>query len=382
MSSKKRRVCFSLDSRATYGYAKNVLKVLSQFDKLEYRTIVLGGHLSKKHGYSIKEIIKDNIRVDEKVKFDVPNKSFGWSFTMGKAISKISMSLEKIKPDIVLIFGDRIETLSVCLASVYMNIPVAHIQAGDKSGHIDDSARYAIAKLSHLHFASCLDSKNRLLKLGEQRFRIFNTGAPQLDNIREDARNSSVTNIKLKKFIEKKFILVLFHPVLNEKEQAGEYMKNILKSCLSLDMNVLCIFPNTDSGSELILSSIKKFTDSKLLVYSNIKRELFLHVLNKCFLLIGNSSAGILEAPSFKKPVINIGIRQRGRPQSYNIINCDYDVKSIMNALMYVKNNKKFHQKCKTVKNLYGDGKSGYRICDILNKIEINKKLLDKQIIY
>ena len=116
MSSKKRTICFSLDSRATYGYAKNVLKELSQFDRLEYRTIVLGGHLSKKHGYSIREIIKDNIRVDEKVKFDVPNKNFGWSFTMGKAISKISMSLEKIKPDIVLIFGDRIETLSVCLA--------------------------------------------------------------------------------------------------------------------------------------------------------------------------------------------------------------------------------------------------------------------------
>ena len=130
------------------------------------------------------------------------------------------------------------------------------------------------------------------------------------------------------------------------------------------------------------MDSIKNFTNTKLLVYSNIKRELFLHLLNKCFLLIGNSSSGILEAPSFKKPVINIGIRQRGRPQSYNIINCDYDVKSIMNALMYVKNNKKFHQKCKTVKNLYGDGKSGYRICDILNKIEINKKLLDKQIIY
>lgn len=382
MSSKKKTICFSLESRATYGYAKNVLKVFNKFNKLQYKTIVLGGHLSKKHGYSIKEIIKDNIRVDAKVRFDVPKKNFGWSFAMGKAISKISMSLEKIKPDIVLIFGDRVETLSVCLASVYMNIPVAHVQAGDKSGHIDDSARYAIAKLSHLHFASCLDSKNRLIKLGEQKFRIFNTGAPQLDNIKKDAENSCITNIKLKKFIEKEYILVLFHPVLNEKDKAGKYMKNILKSCLSLDMNVLCIFPNTDSGSDLILDSIKSVRDSKLLVYSNIKRELFLHLLKKCYLLVGNSSSGILEAPSFKKPVINIGIRQRGRPQSENIINCNYDEESIMKALLYVKTNKKFRQKCKTVKNLYGDGKSGLRICNILNKLEINNKLLDKQIVY
>ncbi len=372
MLNKKRTICFSLESRATYGYAKNVLRAFKNFDKLCYRTIVTGGHLSKKYGYSITEIMNDNIRVDEKISFNAPKRRGGWSYAMGKAISKISISLEKINPDIVLIFGDRIETLSVCLAAVYMNIPIAHVQAGDKSGHIDDSARYAIAKLSHIHFASCDDSKKRLIRLGEEKFRIFNTGAPQLDNIMNDAKNNQLIDKKLKEFISTKFILVLFHPVLNEKNKAGEYMKNILESCLSLNKNIICIFPNTDVGSELILESIEKIKSPMLRIFSNVKRELFLFLLKKCFLLIGNSSAGILEAPSFKKPVINIGIRQRGRPQADNIINSDYKKDEIKKALNYVCNNKIFAKKCKTVKNLYGDGKSAQRICNILNKISID----------
>lgn len=378
---KKREILFTLESRATYGYSKNVIKAMKDFPNLSFKTLLTGSHLSSKFGSSINEIKNDKISIDEKVKFEITKKNPLWSYNMGIAISKFSKIIHKIKPDIVLIFGDRIESLSVCISAVYMNFPVAHVQAGDKSGHIDDAARYAIAKLSHIHFASCEDSKKRLENLGEQRFRIFDTGAPQLDNINEDSEKCKFESLSIKKIVSKDFILVIFHPIMTEIDLVGEYMNNILKNCFALDLNVICIFPNTDLGSDEILNVINSFKLKKLKVIRNIRRELFLNLLKNCKFLIGNSSAGILEAPSFKKPVINVGIRQRGRPQSKNIINCGYSYNSIKQAIKKVLN-QKFRDSCLNVVNLYGDGKSGKRICRILEKIPLDKKLLDKKTVY
>ena len=378
---KKRKILFTLESRATYGYSKNVIKAMKDFPNLSFKTLLTGSHLSSKFGSSINEIKNDKISIDEKVKFEITKKNPLWSYNMGIAISKFSKIIHKIKPDIVLIFGDRIESLSVCISAVYMNFPVAHVQAGDKSGHIDDAARYAIAKLSHIHFASCEDSKKRSENLGEQRFRIFDTGAPQLDNINEDSEKCKFESLSIKKIVSKDFILVIFHPIMTEIDLVGEYMNNILKNCFALDLNVICIFPNTDLGSDEILNVINSYKLKKLKVIRNIRRELFLNLLKNCKFLIGNSSAGILEAPSFKKPVINVGIRQRGRPQSKNIVNCGYSYNSIKQAIKKVLN-QKFRDSCLNVVNLYGDGKSGKRICRILEKISLDKKLLDKKTVY
>ncbi len=377
----KRKILFSLESRATYGYSKNVIKAIKNFPNLSFQTLLTGSHLSKKYGSSINEIKKDKIRIDEKVKFELSKKQPLWSYNMGIAISKFAKAIDKLKPDIVLIFGDRIETLSICISAVYMNYPVAHVQAGDKSGHIDDASRYAIAKLAHIHFASCDDSKKRIERLGEQKFRIYNTGAPQLDNIYEDSVKECFTEKPLNKFLSKRFILLIFHPIMNEIDSISNYMHNILKNCISLSINTVCIFPNNDLGSENILQVINSFDNKKLKVFKNIRRELFLNLMKNCEFLLGNSSAGILEAPSFKKPVINIGTRQRGRPQSKNIINCGYDFNSIRKAIKLALS-EEFKRKCSRVKNIYGDGKSGKRICEILEKISLDKKLLDKETVY
>ena len=326
----------------------------------------------------MKYIRKDNIKIDEKIKFEILNKKFSWSFYIGKAISKFSLALEKIKPDIALIFGDRVETLSFCITCAYMNIPIAHVQAGDKSGHIDDSARYAIAKLAHIHFASCEDSAQRLLKLGEQKFRIFNTGAPQLDNIMRDSKINNKENLNF--FKKQKFILFIFHPIMAELKNLELYVDNIFQACLTTKLNIVAIFPNTDLGSEKIIKVINKFKKS-IKIYKNLEREKFLYLLKNCEFLIGNSSAGILEAPSFKKPTINVGNRQRGRPQSENIINSGYAKYSIINAIKVLKS-RKFQSSLAKVKNIYGDGRSGVRICKILDKIDINKKWTDKETTY
>lgn len=378
MKFTKKKILFLLESRATYGYAKNVIEVINNFKNLNYATLVTGGHLSKTNDTSLKYIRKDNIKIDEKIKFEILNKKFSWSFYIGKAISKFSLALEKIKPDIALIFGDRVETLSFCITCAYMNIPIAHVQAGDKSGHIDDSARYAIAKLAHIHFASCEDSAQRLLKLGEQKFRIFNTGAPQLDNIMRDSKINNKENLNF--FKKQKFILFIFHPIMAELKNLELYVDNIFQACLTTKLNIVAIFPNTDLGSEKIIKVINKFKKS-IKIYKNLEREKFLYLLKNCEFLIGNSSAGILEAPSFKKPTINVGNRQRGRPQSENIINSGYAKYSIINAIKVLKS-RKFQSSLAKVKNIYGDGRSGVRICKILDKIDINKKWTDKETTY
>lgn len=378
MKFTKKKILFLLESRATYGYAKNVIEVINDFKNLNYATLVTGGHLSKTNDTSLKYIHKDNIKIDEKIKFEILNKKFSWSFYIGKAISKFSLALEKIKPDIALIFGDRVETLSFCITCAYMNIPIAHVQAGDKSGHIDDSARYAIAKLAHIHFASCEDSVQRLLKLGEQKFRIFNTGAPQLDNIMRDSKINNKEDLNF--FKKQKFILFIFHPIMAELKNLELYVDNIFQACLTTKLNIVAIFPNTDLGSEKIIKVINKFKKS-IKIYKNLEREKFLYLLKNCEFLIGNSSAGILEAPSFKKPTINVGNRQRGRPQSENIINSGYSKYSIINAIKVLKS-RKFQSSLAKVKNIYGDGRSGVRICKILDKIDINKKWTDKETTY
>ena len=378
MKFTKKKNLFLIETRDTYGYAKNVIEVINNFKNLNYATLVTGGHLSKTNDTSLKYIRKDNIKIDEKIKFEILNKKFSWSFYIGKAISKFSLALEKIKPDIALIFGDRVETLSFCITCAYMNIPIAHVQAGDKSGHIDDSARYAIAKLAHIHFASCEDSAQRLLKLGEQKFRIFNTGAPQLDNIMRDSKINNKENLNF--FKKQKFILFIFHPIMAELKNLELYVDNIFQACLTTKLNIVAIFPNTDLGSEKIIKVINKFKKS-IKIYKNLEREKFLYLLKNCEFLIGNSSAGILEAPSFKKPTINVGNRQRGRPQSENIINSGYANYSIINAIKVLKS-RKFQSSLAKVKNIYGDGRSGVRICKILDKIDINKKWTDKETTY
>ena len=378
MKFTKKKILFLLESRATYGYAKNVIDVISDFKNLNYSTIVTGGHLSDTNDKSLRYIKKDNIKIDEKIRFEILNKKYSWSFYIGKAISKFSVALDKIKPDIALIFGDRVETLSFCMTCAYMNIPIAHVQAGDKSGHIDDSARYAIAKLAHIHFASCEDSVQRLIKLGEQKFRIFNTGAPQLDNIMRDSKIKNQENLNF--FKKHKFILLIFHPIMSELKNLESYVDNIVRACLTTKMKIVTIFPNTDLGSDQIIKVIKKFKKN-ITTYKNLEREKFLFLLRNCTFLVGNSSAGILESPSFKKPTINVGNRQRGRPQSENIINSDYSKQSIINAIKILKS-KKFQSSLAKVKNIYGDGKSGKKICKILDKIVINKKWTDKEITY
>ena len=179
-----KNILIIFDSRATFAYSNNVLQKIKKYKNIKISTLVTGNYLDKSMGVNLDLFKKFKIKITKKVKFlSSKSKRYTWPMNLGKAITSFSKEIDKINPDLVLLTGDRIETFAACITSTYLNIPIAHIQAGDKSGHVDDIARAAIAKMAHIHFASCKDSADRLISWGEEKKRIFNVGAPQLDDI-------------------------------------------------------------------------------------------------------------------------------------------------------------------------------------------------------
>ena len=381
----KRRILVTLESRATYGYSKNVMLAMRTFPELEPVTLVTGMHLVPELGNSIELIRNDGFPINATVPMHASDQGrSAWPSALGQAIAGYAKAYENLSPDIVLLSGDRIETFGCCVAAVYMGLPVAHIQAGDKSGHIDDAARYAIGKLAHVHFASCEDSANRLRRMGEQEFRLFNVGAPQLDNIiGRDYRTESLTIAGRTMDLRQRYILLVQHSVLAEASEAAEQMQATIEACLESGLPVYWIYPNSDLGYGEILRVLERHRKSgKINVLENVERDAYLMMLANSAVLVGNSSSGILEAPSFKMPVVNIGNRQRGRPQAANIINCGYAKNDIAHAIQHALTDEKFRTACKSAVNPYGDGRSGERICRVLQDVIIDKNLLDKECTY
>lgn len=381
---QKRRILVALESRATYGYSRNVMRAMRDFPELELTTLVTGAHLMPEMGNSVNLIRAQGFPVTAEVEFAPRGEGrAAWSRAMGSAVSAFADAMERIAPDIVLLSGDRAETLALCVTATYMSLPVAHIQAGDKSGHIDDAARYAIAKLAHLHFASCEDSATRLRNLGEQEFRIFNTGAPQLDDLNRkfDVPVMSVEGRDVA--LPRPYLLLMQHPVMAEKEQAAAQVAASIEACLDTGMPVVWIYPNTDLGYTEILALIEKYRNhSSVVPVANLERDAFLGLLANCAALVGNSSAGILEAPSFRIPVINIGNRQRGRPQASNILNCTPTPDAIKAAIRRALNDPAFREEAARAVNPYGDGHSSPRICELLRDTRIDRELMDKETMF
>ena len=370
-------------SRSTYGYKRNILKLLKKDPSVNLKVIVTGMHLSKKHGYSIKDIYRDKIPIFKKVYTNIKKDTTEEHVkSLSTEMFQLSKIFSKLKPDIILVTGDRAEMFAAAMTAVYMNVPVAHIQAGDLSGHIDGSVRHAITKISHLHFASCPDSANRVKKLGEQKFRIFNTGAPQIDDF---YMNKKINQKQFEKKYNFKFrknnFLIINHPVIYEINEASNQFSEIIKATDYYNNFLkIILYPNIDSGNSKIIKKIKSLENKKnYKIFKNLNRDEFIFLLSNSKILLGNSSCGILEASSFKLPVINLGDRQRGRLQSENIINTDYSSKKINKVINFILNSKKFINKVKKCKNPYGNGKSSKKIIKILKSIKINKKLLDKK---
>lgn len=382
--TRRRRILVTLESRATFGYSVNVIKLAMAEQTLEIQTLVTGMHLMPELGETVATLRDAQIPISASVPLHPGEGRAGWSRAMGEAIAGFADAYDKLAPDIVLISGDRGETFALAVAAVYMGLPVAHIQAGDKSGHIDDAARMALAKLVHIHFAPGEDAAARLKHLGEQEFRIFNTGAPQLDDMvgRSFKRDSLTLNGRPFE-LTKPYIVLLQHAVMTERDDAGRQIEATLRACIATGMPIAWIYPNSDLGFRDILAIIEREVGhDRVVAVPNLDREDYLALLANCACLVGNSSSGLLEAPTFRIPVVNVGNRQRGRPQASNIINCGYATEDIGRAIDQSQTDLAFRAACARAVNPFGDGNTSPRIVEILRDIPIDAALLDKQTTY
>lgn len=385
MRKKKRKIAVICSSRATYGYKRKIIGLLTKSAKIDLQLIVTGTHLMENYGYSVKDIEADGYPISVRLPMTVANDTpMAWVRALGDQMSNLAQVFEQLKPDMVLVTGDRAEMFIAAAAAAYMNIPVAHVQAGDVSGHIDGVIRHAITKLAHIHFPSCDDSAERVRKLGEEDWRIFVVGAPQLDDIAHGRKMSKGELQKIFGFnFNQPVILLIFHPVLAEYKEAEWQMNNIMKAVKEIGEQTIIIFPSIDAGNYKIIEVAKKYAKFPFIkTFFNLNRLIFISLMANSTVLLGNSSAGILEAPSLKLAAVNIGNRQRGRMQVENVINVGYNKKDIKKGIQKAMVNKGFKVKLAKCTNPYGDGHSSQRIVRVLENIRINKKLLDKKIIY
>lgn len=373
-----KKILIILESRASYGYSKNIYKKFKLDKHIFLKTLVTGTHLSKELGFSASTLKKDKIKINYKLKFNNKNFSIG----IGKLILGIDKILNKFKPEIVIIFGDRVELISVAIACCYRNnCLLAHVQAGDRSGHIDDMTRMALAKLCHIHFPATKKARNRLIKLGEQKKRIHLVGAPQLDDINykklKKQKYVKVNNKIIK--LKEKYFVILQHPVFKDQKKYLYIFKKTIKACLRLEYKIYIIYPNYDPGYKAIITFLKKIKNKKIIIFKNLERQKFLSLILHSLALIGNSSSGILESPSLKVPVVNIGDRQSYRELNKNILNANYSTNDIFEKIKLALNLK---NKLNKIKNIHGDGKSSLRIYKIIKNLKVNEFLLNKDTTY
>lgn len=378
---KPRKILFITGSRGEYGYIRPLLRKIDKDLDLTYRIVATNMHLIPTFGNTIDDFHRDGFDVHYQ-----PSMTFaGYTpATMMKSLCVFGLSitdiLERDRPDVILLAGDRGEQFIAAMSGAHLHIPVAHIQAGEVSGNIDGLTRHAMARYVHLHFAANEDAAERLRQSGEQPFRIFNVGAPQLDEfLQADHLSKEEVYREFKLAGEKPIILILQHSVTEEFNQAEEQMEITLAAVETFNMQTVVIYPNSDAGSTAIQKAINKYQRPNMAVYRNLSRDRFIGLLRTAAVLVGNSSSGLLEAPSFHLPAVNIGRRQAGRVQGENVINCDHKVDKIIKAINKALS-PSFRNGLEHIKNPYGDGKSSERILQILKSIPIDEKLLIKSL--
>jgi UDP-hydrolysing UDP-N-acetyl-D-glucosamine 2-epimerase len=379
----KRKILYISGTRADYGLMKSVLKAINSHPELKLEIVATGMHLMPEFGLTIDEIKNDGFIVHEiPATYEDDTKESMVKF-IGQFIQLLIDAIKQIRPDIILILGDRCEMLAGAIAGTYLTIPVAHLHGGEITSTVDEFSRHAITKLAHIHLPATKTSAERIIKMGEDPKRVHVVGAPSLDSVlnkRILSKDEICKRLSLNS--DEKIFLVVQHPVTMEVEIAEKQMKNTMDTIMELKEQSVIIYPNADAGGRRMITVIEGYTQYPYVhIYKNLSYELYLSLMKNADVLIGNSSSGIIEAPSFKLPVVNIGTRQEGRERANNVIDIGYNKKEIKRAIREALSTK-FKEKLKRCKSPYGDGKTGPRVADILVKIKIDKRLLQKRLTY
>ena len=371
-----RKVCYITGTRADFGLMKNVLQGIDHSPELELSIITTGMHLLKEYGETWKEIESSGLPVSDKVAVDLSGgEGAEMAVALGQQIIGFTGALQGIKPDLVLLLGDRGEMLAGAVAALHLNIPVAHIHGGELSGTVDEPVRHAISKLSHFHFTSTAAARDRLIRMGEQEANVFVTGAPGLDEIREaELHNRSDLFSEYGLDPAKVTALVLFHPVVQQAGQSEAQSREVFPAVLQSVEQALIIMPNADAGGAAIRAVIEQLDCAGSHVsVTHLPRSDYLSFLAESAVLVGNSSSGIIEAASLGTRVINIGDRQRCRERNSNVVDVPPEAEKIRSAI-----SKALHDGPYTGSNVYGDGQSSSRIVEYLETISLNPSTLEK----
>lgn len=386
--NSKRVVLGVTGIRSEYDIMSSVYRAITRHEGLELQLVVTGAHLSHAFGHTIDEIYADGFVVSEKVE-SLLNGDEASFRVKGLAIQLqgLVQAVARIKPDILLVLGDREESMTTALVGAYMNIPVAHIAGGDRViGNVDDQIRHAVTKLAHLHFVTNAESKARILRLGEQDFRVFDVGNPGLDRLLEVADIGAPELSRRLGFdiVEgAPLLLVIQHVISTEIDQAYTQMRISLEAVKELGVNTVLIYPNSDPGGQQMIRAIGEFGSLPLLhTAKNIPRLEFVNLMRRASCLMGNSSAGILEAPLLRLPVVNVGNRQLGRLHAENVVFVPHDRGQIVAALRRAIFDPDYRKSVAACSNPYGDGRSSSRIAETLASVPLDSKLLIKDITY
>jgi UDP-N-acetylglucosamine 2-epimerase (non-hydrolysing)/GDP/UDP-N,N'-diacetylbacillosamine 2-epimerase (hydrolysing) len=359
-----------------------VYRAISANRAFDFHLVITGMHHLPEFSSSLAQVRNDKFGSLYEAKLPDAEDDSGQSManSIAHAILGIGSVFDLIKPDIVLLQGDRGEMLAGAIAATHMNIAVVHMSGGDFSGSIDDSVRNAISKLSHFHLTSCDASTRRLVSFGESPGRIVEVGEPALDLLRTmDFLPIEVLAADLDFKLGEPFLLATLHPVTDESDQAAKQMQTMLDALAALDMQAIVTYPNNDAGGRAMRQVLESRRGQPLLrIVPSLGSHRYLSLLRYAAAMVGNSSSGIIEAPALKIPVVNIGSRQHNRLRVANVIDVPHQTDAIANAVRFALSDPGFRGRLAACESPYGNGHAAERTIDVLSRLRLDNALLAK----
>ena len=372
-----RKVCVVVGSRANYSSIKSAMQAIEDHADLELQLVVGASALLDRYGTSVSVIERDGFTPVERVFMLIEGETPStMAKSTGLGLLELPTAFERLQPDIVVTVGDRFETMATALAAAYMNIPLAHTMGGEVSGTIDESIRHAVTKFAHIHFPACSEAAERIVKLGEPPETVFNVGCPRIDLVAEVLQDGAnglehlfEVGVGSELDLEEPFAIVSQHPVTTEYSHGEEQIAETLMAVREVGIPAVVLWPNADAGAEEIARGIRKLRerglDEHMHFFKNLPTEAYIKLMERTACLLGNSSSAIREGAYIGTPAVNIGTRQTGRQRGANVIDVPHERSEITAALQ-----RQIERGRYDAEPIYGDGRAGTRIADILATIE------------
>ncbi|WP_416799350.1 UDP-N-acetylglucosamine 2-epimerase [Ciceribacter azotifigens] len=381
-----RTVHFLTGIRSEYDILAPIIAAVDAQPDLDAGVIVTGAHLTGLHGQSARQIEADGYRIAARIDSLLASDGLGGRVKgMALQLAGLTDLFARERPDFLVVMGDREEVMTGAVAAIYHHIPVVHVGGGDHAddGNVDNLVRHAVSKMAHLHMATTEVSGQRLRQLGEEPWRIHVTGASGLDRIiaTPDMTRDELETALGVDWHGEPYAVLLYHPTITDFSEARAHMASITRVLEASGLNIAVMAPNSDPGNQAISLEIDALIARcpRAKAFNFLERKVFINMLRHARVMVGNSSAGILEAPSMGLPVVNIGVRQRGREHGDNVIFTDYDAGEIAAAVTRATTDESFRALVAQRRTPYGDGKAGQRIAEVLRGVELGRGLLDKK---